>query len=59
MATWVSWTLSEDETLWTTKLRVRQAATRVVLELEIRDEDDKMYFKTVTRRGRPRKSAAD
>ena len=48
MATWVSWTLSEDETLWTTKLRVRQAATRLVLELEIRDEDDKMYFKTVT-----------
>ncbi len=50
---------SEGETLRTIKLRVRRAATRLALELEIWDADDKVYFKTVTRRRRPRKSAAD
>ena len=33
--------------LWTTKLRGRQAATRLALELEIWDEDDKMNFTTL------------
>lgn len=55
----MSWTLPEGETLRAIKLRVRQAATRLALELEIRDEDDNLNFKTVTLRGRPRKSAAD
>ena len=43
---------SEGETLRTIKLRVRRAATRLALELEIWDADDEVYFKTVTRRGR-------
>ena len=49
---------SEGETLQTIKLRVRQASMRLALELEIWEADDKLYFKTATRRGRPRKSAA-
>ena len=51
--------LSDDEQLRSTKVRLRRAATRLGVELEIWDADNRVYFRRGQRkRGRPRKNSA-
>lgn len=39
------------------KVRLRRAATRLGTNVEIWDANGRVYFKTATKRGRPRKTA--
>ena len=51
--------LSGDEHLRSTKVRLRRAATRLGVELEIWDAENRVYFRRGQRkRGRPRKNSA-
>ena len=49
---------SADENLRSIKVRLRRAATRLGMPVDIWDADDKVYFKTSVRRGRPRKTVS-
>ena len=46
--------LTPGEQLRSVKVRLRRAATRLSLTIEIWDSDGKVYFKVAARRGRPR-----
>jgi hypothetical protein len=48
--------LFADEQPRSIKVRLRRAATRLGKDIETWDADGKVYFRLVTRRGRPRKS---
>lgn len=50
--------LTSDEQVRGIKVRLRRASTRLGVELEVWDSDDRVYFaqRQVRRRGRPRKS---
>ena len=49
--------LAPDEQMRSIKVRLRRAATRLGAQIEIWDANGKVYFKTATKRGRPRKAS--
>jgi hypothetical protein len=48
--------LDNGENVRSVKVRLRRASTRVGADLEIWDVNGHVYFRKVTRRGRPRKT---
>jgi hypothetical protein len=48
--------LGTDEKVRGEKVRLRRAATRLGVELEIWDANDRVYFRSTPKRGRPRKA---
>lgn len=51
-------TLEPGEAARSVKVRLRRASTRINVDLDIWDANGKVYFRRVTRRGRPRASQA-
>jgi hypothetical protein len=49
--------LGPDESLRSAKVRLRRAATRLKVDLDIWDANGRVYFAQARRRGRPRKQA--
>jgi len=49
--------LEPGENVRSVKVRLRRASSRVGLDLDIWDANGHVYFRRVTRRGRPRKQA--
>ena len=49
--------LAPDEQVRGVKVRLRRAATRLSREIEIWDADGRVYFRVVTKRGRPKKAS--
>ena len=47
--------LEPNESTRSVKVRLRRASTRLNVELDIWDADGHIYFRRVSRRGRPRK----
>lgn len=48
--------LEPSENVRSVKVRLRRASSRVGIDLDIWDVNGHVYFRRVTRRGRPRKS---
>ncbi len=48
--------LEPGETVRSVKVRLRRASSRLGVDLEIWDANGKVYFRRVTKRGRPRRS---
>ncbi len=49
--------LEAGENLRSIKVRLRRASSRLGIDIDIWDADGHIYFRRVTRRGRPRKQA--
>jgi len=49
--------LDASENVRSVKVRLRRASSRVGVDLDIWDANGHVYFKRVTRRGRPRKAS--
>ena len=49
--------LEPAENLRSVKVRLRRASSRLSVDLDIWDANGRVYFRRVTRRGRPRKQA--
>ena len=49
--------LDSNENVRSVKVRLRRASSRVGIDLDIWDANGHVYFRRVTRRGRPRKQA--
>ena len=49
--------LDPNENVRSVKVRLRRASSRLNVDLDIWDADGHVYFRRVTRRGRPRKQA--
>ena len=49
--------LEPSENLRSVKVRLRRASSRIGMDIDIWDADGHIYFRRVTRRGRPRKQA--
>jgi hypothetical protein len=49
--------LEPGENVRSVKVRLRRASSRLGIDLEIWDANGHVYFRRVTRRGRPRKQA--
>ena len=47
--------LDQGENLRSVKVRLRRASSRLGLDIDIWDANGRVYFRRVTRRGRPRK----
>jgi hypothetical protein len=50
--------LDSGENLRSVKVRLRRASSRLGVDLDIWDANGHVYFKRVTRRGRPRRQQA-
>jgi uncharacterized protein YheU (UPF0270 family) len=48
--------LSADENVRGEKVRLRRASTRMGVDLEIWDANNRVYFRSTPKRGRPRKA---
>jgi hypothetical protein len=49
--------LEDGENIRSVKVRLRRASSRLGIDLDIWDANGHVYFRRVTRRGRPRKQA--
>jgi hypothetical protein len=49
--------LEPNENVRSVKVRLRRASSRIGVEVDIWDANGHVYFRRVTRRGRPRRSA--
>jgi hypothetical protein len=49
--------LESSENVRSVKVRLRRASSRIGIDVEIWDANGHVYFRRITRRGRPRRSA--
>lgn len=49
--------LESNENVRSVKVRLRRASSRIGIEIDIWDANGHVYFRRITRRGRPRRSA--
>ena len=49
--------LESNENVRSVKVRLRRASPRIGIEIDIWDANGHVYFRRITRRGRPRRSA--
>ncbi len=49
--------LEPNENVRSVKVRLRRASSRIAIDVDIWDVNGHVYFRRVTRRGRPRRSA--
>jgi hypothetical protein len=51
--------LEPDDQMRSVKVRLRRAASRLGVELEVWDADSRIYFKPATKRGRPKRQVSE
>jgi hypothetical protein len=51
--------LESNEQMRSVKVRLRRAASRLGVELEVWDADGRIYFKPATKRGRPKRQVSE